>query len=464
MQKIPVVLIRGDGIGPEIADAVVQIFDAADVPIEWIEKEAGLSCIPSCPSGLPEETIEAIRTYRVALKGPTTTPVGRGHRSVNVALRKALDLYANVRPARTLPGVPTRYPNIDLIVVRENVEDTYIGIEYFQTPDVAQGLKLISRPGSTKIVRYAFELARSLGRRRVVAVHKANIHKLTDGLFLECFREVAREYPDIEIGDLIVDNCSMQLVTRPEQFDVLVMPNLYGDIISDLCAGLVGGLGVAPGGNIGDHYAVFEAVHGSAPDIAGKGIANPTALLLSGLQLLRHLGLAMHALVIERALHRTLEEGIKTRDLGGTATTEAFTAAIIERLEIIQLPEEEQKTHPMNLGAIPLRYHRPAEVRCVGVDVFLEHPGATFPELPQQVGTLQFVALTNRGTRLSLDEPATVLLVDHYRARYQTADGSAVEDDHIVALLQQLTSSGIRWMHVEKLFELDGHKGFSTEG
>ncbi|MFT4705354.1 MAG: isocitrate dehydrogenase (NAD+), partial [Bradymonadia bacterium] len=269
-----VVLIEGDGIGPEIAGAVQRIVDACGVEINWIPAKAGLAALEETGSALPKATLDALQEHCLALKGPTTTPVGGGHRSVNVQLRKALGLFANVRNVRSLPGVKTRYENIDIVIVRENVEDTYGGIEYMQTPDVALGFKFITRAGSESVVRYAFEHAKAHGRKKVTCVHKANIHKMSDGLFLEVFREVALEYPGIESDDLIVDNTCMQLVSRPERFDVAVMPNLYGDIVSDLCAGLIGGLGVAPGSNIGDKIAVFEAVHGSAPDIAGQGIAN----------------------------------------------------------------------------------------------------------------------------------------------------------------------------------------------
>ena len=282
MQTYTITLIRGDGIGPEIAESVLEVFAAAEAPIRWEEAEAGLACLERHGTPIPEATLESIRRNRVALKGPTTTPVGGGHRSINVAIRKAFELFANVRPARSIPGVQTRYNDIDLILVRENIEDTYAGVEYWQTPDVAESLRLISRPGSAAVIRYAFDLARRLGRRKVTCVHKANIQKLSDGLFLECFRAIAAEYHDIESDDILVDNACMQLVMRPERFDVLVLPNLFGDIVSDLCAGLIGGLGVAPGGNIGNGYAVFEAVHGSAPDIAGKGIANPDGVFALG--------------------------------------------------------------------------------------------------------------------------------------------------------------------------------------
>ena len=336
MNKRTVTLIKGDGIGPEIADSLIRIFDAAQVPVEWEEAIAGLEAIEKFGNGVPPETLESIKRNGVAIKGPTTTPVGGGHKSVNVTIRKTLELYANVRPARTIPGAPSRYENIDLLVIRENIEDTYGGIEHMQTPNVAQCLKLITRQGSMAIARYAFETARKLGRKRVTAVHKANIHKITDGLFLESFRQVAAEYTDIEADDVIVDNCCMQLVSKPEQFDMLVLPNLFGDIVSDLCAGLVGGLGVAPGGNIGRDCAVFEAVHGSAPDIAGKGLANPTALLLSSVQMLQYMGLYDHADVINDALLKTLNAGQRTRDLGGEMSTDEFTDAIIANMHPVR--------------------------------------------------------------------------------------------------------------------------------
>jgi isocitrate dehydrogenase (NAD+) len=335
MNKQRVTLIRGDGIGPEITESVVQVFEAAGVPIEWEEAYAGLDCYEKYGDPLPKATLESIRRNRVALKGPTTTPIGTGHRSINVAIRKAFDLFANVRPTRSLPGIPSRYSNVDIILVRENIEDTYAGVEYWQTPDVTESLRIITRPGSLMVIQYAFALARRLKRRKITCVHKANIHKTTDGLFLQVFREVAQDYPELEADDILIDNACLQLVTQPERFDVMILPNLFGDIVSDLCAGLVGGLGVAPGGNIGNGYAVFEAVHGSAPDIAGKGIANPTAILLSAIQMLHHLGLHEHAERIETALRYTLVSGIKTRDLGGTpprASSRLPLSAICPRL------------------------------------------------------------------------------------------------------------------------------------
>ena len=328
-----IAVIPGDGIGPEIMDATIAILEAVGFNAEWIWLDAGMSAIEKGRPAMPLETIETIREIGTALKGPTTTPSGRGHMSANVTLRKALDLFANVRPAKTLPGVqgPFAGKNLDIIIVRENTEDLYAGIEFQPHPDVAQAIKVITRPGCHRLVEYAFEMAREQGRRRVTAVHKANIMKLTDGMFLDEFHKAAAKYPDIEADEVIVDNCCMQLVTRPEQFDVLVTENLYGDIVSDLCAGLVGGLGLAPGANIGENCAVFEAVHGSAPDIAGKGVANPTALLLSALLMLRHLGHGDKADRIMSSVLRVCSDGkCLTVDLGGRAGTNEYAREVIE--------------------------------------------------------------------------------------------------------------------------------------
>jgi NAD-dependent isocitrate dehydrogenase len=333
MAKRQIAVIPGDGIGPEIMDATIAILEATGLEAEWIELEAGLSSIERGKPAMPQETIEAVREIGVALKGPTTTPTGGGHSSANVALRKALDLYANVRPAKTLPGLHGPFANksVDLIIVRENTEDLYAGIEFMPHPDVAQAIKVITRPGCKRLVEYAFDMAKKQGRDRVTAVHKANIMKLTDGMFLEEFYKAAANYKDIRADDVIVDNCCMQLVTRPEQFDVLVTENLYGDIVSDLCAGLVGGLGLAPGANIGVDCAVFEAVHGSAPDIAGKGVANPTALLFSGVMMLRHLGYNDQAnRILGSVLHVCSDGKCLTVDLGGKANTKEYMHEVIE--------------------------------------------------------------------------------------------------------------------------------------
>ncbi len=334
MAKHTITLIPGDGIGPEIVAATVRVIEASGVDIEWETQIIGAHALEKFGTTIPEATIESIKKNKVALKGPLTTPVGKGFTSVNVGLRKALDLYANVRPVKALPNVPCRYPELDLVIVRENTESLYAGLEHTVVPGVVESLKIITEKASTRIARYAFEYAKSHGRKKVTAMHKANIMKLSDGLFLECFRNVAEDYPDIEADDKIIDNACMQLVMRPEQFEVMVLENLYGDIVSDLCAGLIGGLGLAPGANIGELGAVFEAVHGSAPDIAGQGIANPTAIMMSAFMMLRHIGEFDAANRAEQAMMNVFEEGnIRTRDLGGSASTADFANAIIEKLK-----------------------------------------------------------------------------------------------------------------------------------
>lgn len=332
--KHTITLIPGDGIGPEIIAATVRVIESTGIDVEWETHILGAQALEKYGTTLPDSAIDSIKKNRVALKGPIMTPVGKGFTSVNVGLRKALDLYANVRPVKALPNVECRYPELDLVIVRENTEGLYSGIEHVVIPGVVESLKVITEKASTRIARYAFEYARNNGRKKVTAVHKANIMKLSDGLFLECFHNVAKDFPEIEADDKIIDNCCMQLVMRPEQFDVLVMENLYGDILSDLCAGLIGGLGLAPGANIGEQGAVFEAVHGSAPDIAGQGIANPTAIMLSAIQMLLHIGERDAARVFESALLEVFAEGTTiTRDLGGTAKTAEFANAIIAKLQ-----------------------------------------------------------------------------------------------------------------------------------
>src|SRR6476646_9552273 len=330
-----VTLIPGDGIGPELAEATRRVLDATGIAFEWETVDAGEAVIAEFGTPLPDHVLESIRRNKVARKGPITTPVGGGFRSVNVTLRQVLGLYANLRPARSLKGVETRYEDVDLVIVRENTEDLYAGIEHMVGPDAAESIKIITRAASERIARFAFEYAVANGRHKVTAVHKANIMKLSDGLFLESCRTIAADYEGrIEFEDRIVDNMCMQLVQKPDLYDVMVLPNLYGDIVSDLAAGLVGGLGVAPGANIGIDAAVFEPVHGSAPKYAGQDKANPTALILSGALMLRHLGEVPAAERVEEALRRVIEEGRSTTyDLGGTAGTSQFADAIIQRLE-----------------------------------------------------------------------------------------------------------------------------------
>lgn len=329
-----VTLINGDGIGPEVVGATVEVLKAMNAPLEFEYCEAGAEVVARTGTNLPRETIESVLRNGVALKGPTETKVGQGLPSANVALRKALDLYASLRPVRSIPNVKTRYEDVDLLVVRENTEDLYAGLEHIVVPGVVESLKIITEKASTRIARSAFEYARLNGRKKVSAVHKANIMKLSDGLFLDCCRRVAREFTDIEYDEVIVDAVCMQLVLDPQRFDVLVMENLYGDIISDLCAGMVGGLGLVPGSNLGERCGVFEAVHGTAPDIAGKGLANPTALMMSAVLMLKWLELPELGDRLERALFTVYAEGLaRTRDLGGEATTAEFTRAVISELE-----------------------------------------------------------------------------------------------------------------------------------
>jgi isocitrate dehydrogenase (NAD+) len=328
-----VTLIPGDGIGPEITAAVKTILEAAGAGLAWERQDAGAASIKVSGMPLPPATLASIRRTKVCLKGPITTPIGTGFRSVNVTLRQDLDLYANLRPVKNVPGVASRYGDLDLVVVRENTESLYSGIEHVVVPGVVESIKVITEKASTRIARFAFEYARAHGRKKITIVHKANIMKLSDGLFLDSCRNVAADFPDIEVNDVIVDAACMKLVMNPRQFDMLLLDNLYGDIISDLASGLVGGLGVTPGANLGETCAVFESVHGSAPDIAGKGVANPTALLLSAVMMLRHIGDEACAVHVEKALFAALEEGgARTRDIGGTATTQQFARAVVAKL------------------------------------------------------------------------------------------------------------------------------------
>ena len=328
-----VTLIPGEGIGPEVAAATRRVIDAAGVQIDWEELGARTDSATEAGQLVNQAAIDSVRRNHVALKGPTSTAIAGGARSVNVALRKTLDLYSNLRPVKNLPGVKSRFENVDIVLVRENTEDLYSGLEHEVVPGVVESLKIITEKASTRIARFAFEHAKKHGRKKIHAIHKANIMKLSDGLFLKSIRAVALKYSDIEYQEMIVDNACMQMVLNPQQFDMLLLPNLYGDVMSDLAAGLVGGLGVVPSGNIGDECAMFEAVHGTAPDIAGKGLANPTALLMSGIMMLHHLNESAAAKKIQAALEKVYREGqYATRDLGGTAGTKEFTDAVIAAL------------------------------------------------------------------------------------------------------------------------------------
>lgn len=331
-----VTLIKGDGIGPEITDSVVKIINAAGVAIDWDVQIAGADVIEEEGTPLPKRVLDSVKRTGIALKSPVTTPIGKGFRSVNVQLRKELDLYANLRPCYNLPSIKTRYDKVDIVVVRENTEDLYAGIERQVDEDTAESIKIITRKASERIAKFAFDYAVKNNRKEVCVVTKANICKLSDGLFLDSARKIAKDYPTIAFREVLVDNCCMQLVQNPNQFDVLLLPNLYGDIVSDLCAGLIGGLGIAQGANIGLDYAVFEPVHGSAPDIAGQNKANPTAMLMSAIEMLNYIGENEAGKRIKLALFETLNAGIKTADIGGSATTTEFTQAIIDRLAVLE--------------------------------------------------------------------------------------------------------------------------------
>jgi isocitrate dehydrogenase len=482
-----ITVIPGDGVGPEVVRSAQRIIAAAGVAIDWEEAEAGAEVFKrGDTSGVPRETRDSIERTRVVLKGPLETPVGFGEKSANVTLRKLFETYANVRPARELPGVPTRYAGegVDMIVVRENIEDLYAGIEHLQTPDVAQCLKIITRKGSEKIIRYAFELARREGRTKVTCATKANIMKLTEGLFKRVFEELAAEYPEITPEHLIIDNVAHQFAKNPAQFDVVVTTNLNGDIISDLASGLVGGLGFAPSGNYGDGVAIFEAVHGSAPKYAGKDVINPTALILSSIMMLRHVGETAAADTIEDAVLLTLEEGkAVTQDLarqvGGdveqAASTSGFTDAIIANLG------KQPTTVPARTGAAqssaapavprprwsygPDRYAA-VDQALVGADIFIESddvPPVMGPRLEAIVGDafrLQFIS--SRGTVAYPGVSVATDHVRHFRCRFvAAAEGGTVTDEDVRGLLGRVAAVYPTWNHVEKLRRYGGEDGFT---
>ncbi|GIU96383.1 MAG: isocitrate dehydrogenase [NADP] [Actinomycetota bacterium] len=474
LAPIPVTLIPGDGIGPEVVSAARRVVEATGAPIEWEECEAGAAVFrKGLPSGVPDETIESISRTRVVLKGPLETPVGFGEKSANVTLRKLFETYANVRPVRELPGVRTPYSGrgIDLVVVRENVEDLYAGIEYMQTPGVAQTLKLITVKGCEKIARFAFEYARSEGRRSVACATKANIMKLSEGTLKRVFERVAPEYPDIESWHVIVDNCAHQLVKRPEQFDVIVTTNMNGDILSDLTSALVGGLGFAPSANIGNDVAIFEAVHGSAPKYAGKDVINPTALILSAVLMLRYLGLFEEAAAIEHAVFVTLESGVLTGDVVGYdrgARTSAYTDAIVGNLGRRTDRWTIREVKPLQLPTVAPDpdFVRPASRAVVGLDVFVESPltatelGASLLELTRDT-RLSLKMISCRGTKVFPPTGAMPELVDHYRCRFVIRENPGDLPDEDVHELLTRISRHHRWMHIEKLQEFDGELGFT---
>ena len=468
-----VTLIPGDGIGPEVTAAARRLIDAAGVKLAWEERLAGAKVFKAGnPTGVPEETIESLRQTRVALKGPLETPVGYGEKSANVTLRKLFETYGNVRPVREVPGVKTPFSgrNVDLVVVRENVEDLYAGIEHLQTPGVAQCLKLMSKKGCEKVVRLAFEVAVAEGRSSVHCATKANIMKFTEGLMKRTFEEVAKEYPGIKAHHLLVDNAAHQLVRAPEQFEVIVTSNMNGDILSDLTSGLIGGLGFAPGANLGNEVSIFEAVHGSAPKYAGKNVINPTAVLMSGILMLRHLDEFAAAQAIEQALMVTLEEGAYTRDVRpeGSLSTTSFTDRIIANLGKRSERWRSRDHRALVLPEIPAA---PAFVtaksrRTVGMDIFVE---SSLP--PSELGkSLEVVAegsplrlkmISNRGTKVYPDNGGLTDCVDHYRCRFVLRDASgALSEEALLTHLARVAGAH-RFMHVERLQELDGALGYS---
>jgi len=479
MTKISVA--KGDGIGPEIMDAVLSIFNAAKVPLEYEVIEMGKWVFDKgFSNGMTPQAQASIESLGILFKGPMETPKGKGVKSINVTARKTWNTYANKRAFQTLHGVDTVFSKagipIDITIVRENIEDTYGGIEHMLTHDVALSRRFITRPGSMQVIRYAFEMAKKKGARRITCGHKANIMKLTDGLFLEVFYEVAKEYPELKADDVIVDDLCMKLVTRPDTFDVVVLTNLQGDIVSDLCAGLVGGLGFAPSANIGDHISIFEAVHGTAPDITGKNIANPTALLLSGIGMLQHLGLMESAATIENALLYTLESGVHTGDFGDkskpSVSTTDFANAIInnfgkkpEHNPKPEVSDTENTCTVMHLDKNPmLESYEATQEKVVGVDMFVE--SANQPKdvaencLKHTANMFNLVTISNRGTQVWPKGSVFTNLVNQYRCRFESIEGKALTQKDIIDLYERLTKD-FKVCSLELLNEWNGIKGYS---
>ncbi len=480
-----VTVIPGDGVGPEVVRSAIRVIEAAGVFIDWEEAAAGASVFEKGDtSGVPAETRDSIERTKVVLKGPLETPVGFGEKSANVTLRKLFETYANVRPARELPGVPTRYAGegVNLVIVRENVEDLYAGIEHMVTPDVGQCLKVISRKGSEKVIRYAFELARREGRTKVTAATKANIMKMTEGLFKKVFEELAGEYPEIESEHLIIDNVAHQLAKEPAQFDIIVTTNLNGDIISDLASGLVGGLGFASSGNYGDSVAIFEAVHGSAPKYAGKDLINPTALILSSVMMLRHIGETAAADRIEDAVLVTLEEGHATtqdlvRQTGGdvdtAASTTGFTDAVIANLgrspatlKARRVGAVDHAPAPPHAWSYGPEHYAAIERRTIGLDIFIEtdsDAGRLGPELEglAATGPFELRFIESRGTKVYPSVGLSSDGVRLLRARFVTRDGGAAAERDLLALQGRVAERQPGWTHIEKLHVFDGADGFT---
>lgn len=476
-----IAVANGDGIGPEIMDAVLKIFDAAKVPLEYEMVDMGKWVFDKgYNSGMTDEARNTIESLGILFKGPMETPKGKGVKSINVTARKTWNTYANKRDFQTLHGVDTVFSKagipIDITIVRENIEDTYGGVEHMLTHDVAVSRRFITRPGSMQVIRYAFEMARNKGARRVTCGHKANIMKITDGLFLECFYEVAKNYPDLVADDVIVDDLCMKLVTRPDTFDTVVLTNLQGDIVSDLCAGLVGGLGFAPSANIGDHICIFEAVHGTAPDIAGRNIANPTALLLSGFSLLRHVGLLEKANLIENALLYSLETGVRTGDFGDRSqpalNTTQFADAIIANFgkQPHHSPKPQQEDLPNSCTVFNLDQHSMMESeetsgeKITGVDMFIEgnvQPDVIAQKCLRHAGVkFKLVNISNRGTQVWPTGSKFTNLVNQYNARFETIDGYPLNQQDIIGLYVSL-SGDFKICSLELLYQWGDVKSYS---
>ncbi len=472
--KRKITVLPGDGIGPEVVESALEIIKASGVAVEFEKCEAGARAFQKgIVTGIPTETIESIERTRVVLKGPLETPIGFGNRSANVNLRTLFETYGNIRPVRELPGVQTAFTgrNLDIVIVRENIEDLYAGIEYMQTPGVAEGLKLISREGCEKIIKLAYAYALAEGRKSVHCATKANIMKLTEGLFQRTFEDLAPQYPTIKSKHILIDNCAHQLAMRPEQFDVIVTTNMNGDILSDLTSGLTGGLGFAPSANIGNEVAIFEAVHGSAPDIAGKNKANPTALILSAAMMLRQIGEGKAANDVEQAVLVTLESGLRTSDMIGVdkpATTTGFTQAVIANLgkrSKVSPPKEYKKVEmpPSRLGVnVVLAKSR----RLSGLDVYIESdldPATLAADLEKLtlMSPLKLQMITNRGAQVFPSSGRRVSLVDHFRCRFVLREAATSFGDAEILSLLGTIGAAHRWMHIEKLQEFDGQPAFS---
>jgi len=481
--KTKIAVASGDGIGPEIMTAVLKIFEASEVPLEYEPVEMGKSYFDAGHStGMTTLAKETIETLGILFKGPMETPKGKGVKSINVTARKVWNTYANQRDFRSLNGVETVFSKagipINLTIIRENIEDTYGGIEHLLTYDVAVGRRIITRPGSAQVIRYAFEMARRKGYKKLACAHKANIMKLTDGMFLEVFQEIAKEYPDIESSDIIVDDLCMKLVSRPQMFEAIVLTNLQGDIVSDLCAGLVGGLGFAPSANIGDNISIFEAVHGTAPDIAGYGIANPTALLLSGISMLRFLGYSSKAAEIENALLYTLEQGIHTGDFGDknipSSTTAGFADAIIGNLgkepakgAVYGSGDVEVKSHVSHLLKNKLTVTKGIEEEMVGVDIFVEagdlQPNELAAMAKRQLtynDNFDLVMISNRGTQVWPTGSIYTELVNEYRVRFEKKAGKTVTQKELLHIAADF-SQDAKVCSVEFLMKFGGKIGYT---